>query len=280
MEVVAGCTAFCDGALCEGAAARGASSPAQLQLPAGALTACSLSAGERVLVAVVQPPENGTAPSSAASPLSSRGASPGTPAPPRTPPTGARGVPRRLEVPADAAPLRLLPSAADRSAHDGGDGAAADPAAAARERPAALPPPGEYLLAACVWPSQKLATGAASATAALLDAAGGPQPGSVLRAYALAAPGSSAAASRVPALVADCEHLTLTLCEPADAAPPDATTLQQPPSAPATPMTPVPARAPRSSGSASRAGTPAESPARVAPTVAARAKAAAARCGS
>jgi hypothetical protein len=260
----AGCI-HCDGALVDVPTARSAAAPAQVQLAASALNAAGLSAGERVLVALVQLPDDGggnTAPNAAASPFSSRTASPsvGTPPqPPRTPTTGTKSQARpRLDVANDAAPLPFVRSS------DSSVSSAADV------------PPGETLLVACVWPSEKLATDAASATAAVLDVAGCPPPGSVLRMYPLAT-SSSTAPGRVRALVAECEHLTLTLCEPVGTAQsggaPDAA---QPLLAPATPKPSHLSRA--GSGSASKAATPGDSPARTPAVAASRTKSSAARC--
>jgi hypothetical protein len=268
---VAGC-AYCDGAL-EAVPARSASSPAHVHLPAAALAACGLSAGERVLVAVVRLPDDGGAVlNGAASPFSNGGASPasGAPTTPRLPPTGSRTASRpRLELGGEAVPLPFEPSGAAR----GADAVAAGSTPPATHASPSLP--GELLLAACVWPSQKLGVDAVQATAAVLDAAGWPPAGSVLRLYPLACSCSSA---RVQALATDCVALTLTLCEateaPLRAAPDDAT----PAKAPAAPATPLPSRPSRGSASASKAGTPGgESPAR-GPAAASKTRNAAARC--
>ena len=228
MEQLQGCT-FCDAALTGVPAARTGAGPARVVLPASALNAAGLSAGELVLLAVVQVPGEG---SSATTPDLPRGRQSAA-TPPRTPPSGSRGN-ARLSVGAEASPLVL----ARRSASDDGVTRAADTSSQ---------PPGERLLAACIWPSQQLATGTATASAALLEAASWPPTGAVLRVYPLAAPGSQ---QRVKARVTEAASLTLTVCEPGSYE-----TAAQPDAVPGSPLTP------QSSLGASASKAPAGSPA-------------------
>ena len=220
-RVVAGC-AHVDGALSENAAARGSPDTGHVLLPASAFTTAGLSAGERVLVALVrQAGDDDAASSVGMSPRNSRGVSPGasTPLPPRTPPSDGCTAPRpHLSVPDDAVPLLFARNEASEARVASGSTAecSADGVLAIQS---SSPQPGEALLAACIWPSQKLATGAASASAELLEAAGKPSPGAVLRCYPLAS--SPRTASRVRARFVDCEQLTLRLCEPSAMAAPE-----------------------------------------------------------
>ena len=190
MEQLQGCT-FCDAALTGVPAARSGAGPARVVLPASALNAAGLSAGELVLLAVVQVPDESCTSATPDLPRSRQGATP-----PRMPASGSRSS-ARLNVGAEASPLTFT-----RRSNDG---------SAARAAEAGSQPPGERLLAACVWPSQQLAAGTASASAAVLEAAAWPPTGAVLRVYPLAAPGSQ---QRLHARVTEAASLTLTVCEP------------------------------------------------------------------
>jgi len=239
MEHVRGC-AYCDGALSGVPAARSGAGPARVLLPASALNAAGLSAGELVLLAVVQLPDDDSAATS--TPGSARGRQGSASAtPPRTPPSGSRGDAKpRLHVDAEASPLLL--------ARVSEPGVAAHSAGAVSLQ-AASQAAGERLLAVCVWPSQQLATGAASASAAVLDAASWPPAGAALRVYPFAVPGSR---QGVRACVLECSALTLTLCE-ADGS--DISTL--PDAVPGSPLTPQASRGASASKAAVPFGTPA-----------------------
>ena len=227
MEQLQGCT-FCDAALTGVPAARSGAGPARVVLPANALNSAGLSAGELVLLAVVQLPDESC---SAATPDLTRGRQGATP--PRTPPSGLRGS-ARLSVGAEASPLLFA-----RRRNDG------DGATSAAEAGSQLP--GERLLAACIWPSQQLSAGTASASAAVLEAAAWPPSGAVLRVYPLAAPGTQ---QRVRARVTEAASLTLTVCEHSSSE-----TAALPDPATGSPLTP------QSSLGASAAKAPAGSPA-------------------
>ena len=211
MEQLQGCV-FCDAALTGVPAARTGAGPARVVLPASALNAAGLSAGEVVLLAVVQVPDEG---SSGATPDAPRGRQSAA-TPPRTPPSGSRGN-ARLSVGAEASPLVFT----RRRVADDGVVCAAE---------ADTQPPGERLLAACIWPSQQLAVGTASASAAVLEAASWPPTGAVLRVYPLSAPGSK---QRVRARVTEAASLTLTVCEPGSSE-----TAALPDAVPGSPLTP------------------------------------------
>ena len=237
MEHVQGCT-FCDAALTGVPAARNGAGPARVVLPAGALNAAGLSCGELVLLAVVQVPDDSGAAATPDAPRGRQGASSAA-TPPRTPPSGSRGSARpQLSVGADASPL-VFARSRNESSDEG----------VTRAAEAGSQPPGARLLAAAVWPSQQLAAGTASASAAVLEAACWPPAGAVLRVYPLAAPGAQ---QRVRARVTEAASLTLTVCEPVAAEP--ATAL--PDAAAGSPLTPQSSHA-----GAAKASGPAASPA-------------------
>jgi hypothetical protein len=193
MDVLPGCS-FCAGALTGVPAARNGAGPARVLLPASALNAAGLSSGELVLLAVVQLPDEDSAPTP---PGSTRGRQ-SSATPPRTPPSGSRGNARpSLNDDAEATPLLL----ARRGRSGDGGACAAEGGSQA---------PGERLLAVCIWPSQQLAAGAASASPAVLEAAFWPAAGTSLRVYPLAAPGTK---QRVRARVTETATLALTVCE-------------------------------------------------------------------
>jgi hypothetical protein len=193
MDVLRGCS-FCAGALTGVPAARNGAGPARVLLPASALNAAGLSSGELVLLAVVQLPDEDSAPTP---PGSTRGRQ-SSATPPRTPPSGSRGNARpSLNDDAEATPLLL----ARRGRSGDGGACAAEGGSQA---------PGERLLAVCIWPSQQLAAGAASASPAVLEAAFWPAAGTSLRVYPLAAPGTK---QRVRARVTETATLALTVCE-------------------------------------------------------------------
>ena len=240
MEQLRDC-AFCAGALTGVPAARNGAGPARVLLPASALNAAGLSSGELVLLALVQLPDEDI---SATTPGSARGRQGSASAtPPRTPLSGSRGGNARPQptAGADASPLLL----SRRSESGEGDACAAD---------ADSQSPGERLLAAAVWPSQQLASGAASASAAVLEAASWPPAGTVLRVYPLAAPGSQ---QRVRARVTECVALTLRVCEAYGSE-----SSAQPDAVPSSPLTP---QSSHGSG-ATRTSVPAGSPAHKAGT--------------